>query len=231
MRRASLAGPARGHSGGFTLLEMMIVTAVLAVIATMAVPMYARAVDNARVAKAIGELKTIATDIESFRLLNGRYPNSLLEVGWGERTDPWGRGYEYLLYSEQFASGREGRGADGKVTGGDNMAVIKAVTKRQLKRVARAVQARTRTASLRAGNRAPIDLDRNELADILRSRGIDLAKRLIRKNKDLFPLNTAYDLYSMGKDGTSSSRIDNPVSMDDVVRFNDGRYYGLAGDY
>jgi len=53
----------------------------------------------------------------------------------------------------------------------------------------------------------------------------------IRKDQFLVPLNSDYDLYSRGKDGLSQPRITDPVSLDDVIRGNDGAYLGLAAKY
>jgi general secretion pathway protein G len=56
-------------------------------------------------------------------------------------------------------------------------------------------------------------------------------KGLARKNKNLTPLNSDFDLYSMGKDGDSSAPLTAQTSRDDVIRANDGRFLGLASDY
>lgn len=52
-----------------------------------------------------------------------------------------------------------------------------------------------------------------------------------RKDKNLVPLNSDYDLYSKGKDGQSKPPLTNPVSQDDVIRANDGDFLGIAEDY
>ena len=52
-----------------------------------------------------------------------------------------------------------------------------------------------------------------------------------RKNKSLVPINSDFDLYSMGKDGKSVSPLTAKASRDDIVRANDGRFVGLASDY
>jgi general secretion pathway protein G len=52
-----------------------------------------------------------------------------------------------------------------------------------------------------------------------------------RKNKNLVPINSDFDIYSMGKDGQSSSPLTAKPSRDDIVRANDGRFVGLASDY
>ena len=53
----------------------------------------------------------------------------------------------------------------------------------------------------------------------------------IRKDHSLHPLNSTYDLYSKGKDGKSSSPLTASASRDDVIRANDGSFFGLASTY
>ena len=53
----------------------------------------------------------------------------------------------------------------------------------------------------------------------------------IRKDQFLVPLNSDYDLYSKGKDGLSQPQITHPLSLDDVIRGNDGAFLGLAAKY
>lgn len=56
-------------------------------------------------------------------------------------------------------------------------------------------------------------------------------KGKMRKDRFLVPLNTTYDLYSMGKDGLSVPPITAKASQDDIIRANDGAYLGLASNY
>ena len=52
-----------------------------------------------------------------------------------------------------------------------------------------------------------------------------------RKDKNLNPLNTDYDLYSSGKDKDSAGPLNAKQSRDDIVRANNGAFLGLAEDY
>jgi len=52
-----------------------------------------------------------------------------------------------------------------------------------------------------------------------------------RKNRNLVPINSDYDLYSMGKDGASVGPLTAKASRDDIVRANDGRFIGPAKEY
>jgi len=52
-----------------------------------------------------------------------------------------------------------------------------------------------------------------------------------RKDKNLSPLNTDFDLYSCGSDKESAGPLSAQASRDDIVRANDGAYIGLGEDY
>lgn len=52
-----------------------------------------------------------------------------------------------------------------------------------------------------------------------------------RKNKNLVPINSDFDLYSLGRNGASLPPLTAQPSLDDVVLANDGGFAGLATDY
>jgi general secretion pathway protein G len=52
-----------------------------------------------------------------------------------------------------------------------------------------------------------------------------------RKDHALNPLNTDYDLFSMGKNGVYKSQVSQKDSVDDVIRARNGAYVGLAADF
>tara|TARA_R110001599_G_scaffold353676_1_gene595170 strand:- start:211905 stop:212315 length:411 start_codon:yes stop_codon:yes gene_type:complete len=52
-----------------------------------------------------------------------------------------------------------------------------------------------------------------------------------RKDRKLNPLNSDFDLYSVGKDGVSKNQISNKDSLDDVLRANDGAFVDLAAKF
>ncbi len=53
----------------------------------------------------------------------------------------------------------------------------------------------------------------------------------MRKDRNLVPINTDFDLYSIGKDGRSVSALTAKLSRDDIVRANNGNFIGLGEDY
>lgn len=56
-------------------------------------------------------------------------------------------------------------------------------------------------------------------------------KGSVRKDHHLNPLNTDFDLYSVGKDGKSKPQINNKDSLDDVIRALNGACVGLASEF
>ena len=53
----------------------------------------------------------------------------------------------------------------------------------------------------------------------------------IRKDHNLHPLNSDFDLYSLGADGLSAPALTARKSQDDVIWARDGSFIGLASDY
>ena len=53
----------------------------------------------------------------------------------------------------------------------------------------------------------------------------------IRKDHNLHPLNTQFDLYSLGADGRSVPPLTARASHDDVIYARDGSFVGLAKDF
>ncbi len=52
-----------------------------------------------------------------------------------------------------------------------------------------------------------------------------------RKDKNLKPISSDYDLYSMGPDGRTKIPLTAKDSRDDTIRAADGAYVGIAEDY
>ena len=52
-----------------------------------------------------------------------------------------------------------------------------------------------------------------------------------RKDHRLNPINSDFDLYSMGKDGLTKPQLTQKDSLDDIVRARDGAFVGLASDF
>ena len=52
-----------------------------------------------------------------------------------------------------------------------------------------------------------------------------------RRDHNLVPINSDFDLYSMGPDGQSVKPLTGGVSRDDIIRANDGAFIGKASTY
>ncbi len=82
--------------GGFTLIELMIVIAILATIAGIAIPAYSVYIEKARITKAIAEITIIQEEILAFEAISESYPTTLAEIGFGNYLDPYGNPYQYV---------------------------------------------------------------------------------------------------------------------------------------
>ncbi|KQX29545.1 type IV pilin protein [Variovorax sp. Root434] len=78
----------RFRSRGFTLIELMIVTAVIAILAAIAYPSYTRYVLRAKRADAKQQLLQAAQWTERYLTVNGRYPPATVALPAGLRQAP-----------------------------------------------------------------------------------------------------------------------------------------------
>ena len=61
--------------------------------------------------------------------------------------------------------------------------------------------------------------------------GSTKGKGKLRKDKNLVPINSDFDLYSMGPDGQSVPPLTANASRDDIIRGRNGQFFGVATDY
>jgi len=130
---------------GFTLVEMLLVVAIIAMLAVAVVPRLAGQGQKARIARAKGDVASIGLALDLYELDVGRYPASLEELtkreppaDLGEGTqwngpylkkglpnDPWGRPYSYTYDSQHnqdydlWSLGRDGQPGNDDVTNWD----------------------------------------------------------------------------------------------------------------
>ena len=57
------------------------------------------------------------------------------------------------------------------------------------------------------------------------------AENGVRRDKNLTPVNSDFDLYSAGKNKSTESPFTAKQSLDDIVRCDNGKYIGYADDY
>ncbi len=80
----------------FTLIELLIVVAIIGILAAIAVPNFLNAQMRAKVAKVEGDFKAIATGLEMYRLDNGRYISRQGNISWPYRFHPLTTPVSYL---------------------------------------------------------------------------------------------------------------------------------------
>jgi general secretion pathway protein G len=65
---------------GFTLVELMIVVAIIGILAAIAIPLYASIQARARVAKVQADLRTLATAVSMYQAHIGSLPNAITDL-------------------------------------------------------------------------------------------------------------------------------------------------------
>ena len=129
---------------GFTLLEIIVVVAIIAILAAYIAPKVAGRVDDARVSKAKSDIRVLESSLELYKLDNFVYPASeqgldaLVNRPSGEGTknwreggyikklnkDPWGNQYQYTYPGSNGEFDVYSLGADAAVGGVDEAADI-----------------------------------------------------------------------------------------------------------
>lgn len=80
----SRANTRRARHSAFTLIELLIVVAIIAILASIAVSNFLEAQVRSKVSRAQSDLRTIATALESYRVDTNKYPPTPVD-GLGNR--------------------------------------------------------------------------------------------------------------------------------------------------
>ena len=119
----STRGSCRRRQMGLTLMELLIVMAILGILSAIAIPFYFGQIGKARVIKAIADLENLQLEITNFELDHNRWPDTLEEVRSKDLNDPWGNPYRYLNFatleedSEEEENPGQGKEKKGKAKG------------------------------------------------------------------------------------------------------------------
>jgi general secretion pathway protein G len=128
---------------GFTLIELMVVLAIIGVLAAMIVPNVLGRADDARITAARTDVGNLMQALKLYKLDNQRFPSSEqglkaliakpstepVPVNWKPYldklpNDPWGRAYQYMNPGVKGEVDVLSFGADGQAGGEGNNADI-----------------------------------------------------------------------------------------------------------
>ena len=109
---------------GFTILELLIVIAVISILVGIALPRFRGMREEGLIAQAKGELRTLQTAVESYYIHNGSYPSTFPDdiegatpniIGATAPTDPFtsGTDYGWATAGNYYAIYSVGTGANG----------------------------------------------------------------------------------------------------------------------
>ncbi|WP_082407316.1 type II secretion system major pseudopilin GspG [Mesorhizobium sp. 1M-11] len=125
-----------GSEAGFTLVELLVVLAIIALIATLAAPQVLKYLGSSRTSASKAQINNLESALELYYLDNGRYPSdeeglpALVSAPQGAAhwngpylkgnaglQDPWGRAYIYAAKQDGSGVSIKSLGRDGKPEG------------------------------------------------------------------------------------------------------------------
>ncbi len=107
------------HQQGFSLIELLIVVAIIGIIATIAVPQLLEAIDRGRQRRTMADMRNVATANGIYYVDTGDYAADLATLqtdGYMQvvpTNDAWGNAFTYTVDSANDTYTLESNGADG----------------------------------------------------------------------------------------------------------------------
>ena len=86
-----IRGKLQNRVRGMTLIELLIVLAIIGTLGGIAVPTYSNHIQDQKVSTAIVDIKLIEAWVTRFYAERGRPPDTIAETGFPAKLDPWGR--------------------------------------------------------------------------------------------------------------------------------------------
>ena len=84
-----------GNTRGFTIMELMLVVALVGILTAIALPFYRGYKEKVRIHQAVVDITTMAAVASNYWNDNHAYPASLADIGSPGKLDPWGNPYVY----------------------------------------------------------------------------------------------------------------------------------------
>lgn len=105
-----------GRNRGFTLIELIVVIAILATLVALAMPAFSGVLENSKIQVAESNARTVYTAAQSYYVLNGgEYPYGSSDGEEGAPISRIGNDTLYELLGSGFAGTAEAYCADGRV--------------------------------------------------------------------------------------------------------------------
>ena len=246
---------------GFTLIELMIAVAITGILASLAGPTYTDFLYKARVARTVAELHGLAKEIQGFALSSELYPDTLAQIGRSTMLDPWGNPYQYYRINCGPATvghlnppDLPAHGSDGRivpVTGLSTTHEARVYLTVESSRAQQLLHLVAGGGSSGSGGGSGGSGGGSSGSGGGSSGGGGGSSGAgggssgagggggppcggvggARKDRFLVPINSDFDIYSMGRDGQTVPPLTAPKSHDDILRASDGGFYGLAANF
>jgi len=91
---------------GFTLVELVLLVAMIGILAGIAVPSFSTYIDKGKEKKAISDITLICQEIDKFKDDNLALPPNLASLPNIPLLDPWGNPYQYLNFDTIKGKGK-----------------------------------------------------------------------------------------------------------------------------